>query len=92
MAVYNLYLTTFEKKVEDFIQKAGYDIDIFFQECATILDDTEEDFAFNPRKFYIHSILSTIEFKVFFQMMYNEAKRFKFEESLLQPQEDSKEG
>ena len=87
MDIYNLYLNTFEKKVEKFIQNCGYDIEDFFGECANILDDEEESFEFNPRKFFINSILSTMEFKVFFNMMYVEAKRLMFE-----AEQEGKEG
>ena len=91
MEVYNLYLDTFEKKVESFIKNCGYNIDDFFTACANILDDPEEDFAFNPRKFFINSILSTIEFKVFFNMMYSETKRLTFEASFYENSEERKE-
>lgn len=72
--IYLDYLHTFEGKIERFINRTGFDINDFYEECKLIL---EGENVWGETRFFLEALLATSEYENFVQLMRNEMERFR---------------
>jgi len=74
--IYLDYLHTFEGKIESFINRTGYEINDFYEECKNVL---EGENVWGETRFFLEALLATAEYQSFVQLMKNEMERFRVE-------------
>ena len=67
--VYNMYLSKFEKRIENFLVDQGFSSKEFFDECKEILDDDE---LIGTERFFIEFLLASSEYDSFIMLMRGE--------------------
>ena len=72
--IYLEYLHTFEGKIERFINRTGFEINDFYEECKVIL---EGDNIWGETRFFLEALLATSEYENFVQLMRNEMEQFR---------------
>ena len=73
---YKVYLTHFEKRVEDHIVAAGSTVLDFMDVARESLQNASD---FDPNRFFLEALLATTEYETFIVLMMNEAKRIRKE-------------
>jgi len=74
--IYLDYLHTFEGKIERFINRTGYEINDFYDECKNVL---EGENVWGETRFFLEALLATSEYENFVQLMKTEMERFRVE-------------
>ena len=76
--VYQLYLETFEKRIEDEIERScGREgVRSFYRAARAELDDKSGRHC--PNRFFLEALLATTQYGTFFDLMKHEARRIRF--------------
>eukprot|EP01041_Mallomonas_annulata_P016498 gene16498-34401_t len=74
--VYQKYLQYFEKKIETFIKKEGYNAQEFYEDCRETLESKD---CSGETRFFVEALLATSEYDMFFALMQAEMHQYRKE-------------
>ena len=84
--IYIDYLNTFERKIEKFIESAGYNINDFYNAAKDIM---ESDTEFGEARFFLEALMATSEYEAFVSLMKGEMIRLRSQAAALSADADS---